>query len=99
MLFSFPILYVKRVMIKINPNVLIIKHSKIEQFLKIIGIALHTKLLKYRHLIRYFIKMLFWRFFWGGGGPKPRNLESNKRTTCLCCLSGLLRYRGAYIPW
>lgn len=91
-------------MIEINPNVLIIQHSKIEQFLKIIGIALHNKLLKYRYLIRYFIKTLFWStileiFFGGGGGPKPRNLESNRRTTCLCCLSGLLRYRAAYIPW
>ena len=63
-------------MIEINPNVLIIQHSKIEQFLKIIGIALHNKLLKYRYLIRYFIKTLFWStileiFFWGVGAQSP----------------------------
>lgn len=63
-------------MIEINPNVLIIKHSKIEQFLKIIGIALHNKLPKYRYLIRYFIKntileYYFGDFFGGVGAQSP----------------------------
>lgn len=60
---------------KINPKVLIIKHSKIEQFLKIIGIALHTKLLKYRHLIdilsKCYFGVLFGDSFWGVGAESP----------------------------